>query len=60
MAEAIPGIEFTENNRGGLYIRCENYIYQIKTNGKQKALYRCPYRFSITFAPVKKVSFSPT
>ena len=42
MAEAIPSIEFTENNRGGLDIRCENYIYQIKTTGKQKALYRCP------------------
>ena len=42
MAEAIPSIEFIENNRRGLYIRCENYIYQIKTTGKQNALYRCP------------------
>ena len=42
MAAAIPNIEFTENNRGGLDIRCENYIFQVKTTGKKAALYRCP------------------
>ena len=29
MAAAIPNIEFTNNNRGGLDIRCENYIFQV-------------------------------
>ena len=42
MAAAIPNIEFTNNNRGGLDIRCENYIFQVKTTGKKAALYRCP------------------
>ena len=39
MAAAIPNIEFTENNRGGLDIRCENYIFQVKTTGKNYILY---------------------
>ncbi len=42
MDAAIPYIEFTNNNRGGLDIRCENYIFQVKTTGKKAALYRCP------------------
>ena len=43
MAAAIPDIKFTENNRGGFDIRCENYIFQKKKiTGKQAALYRCP------------------
>ena len=41
MAAAIPDIKFTKNNRGGFDIRCENYIFQKKTTGKQAALYRC-------------------
>jgi hypothetical protein len=36
MAAAIPNIEFTNNNRGGLDIRCENYIFQVKLYLKDK------------------------
>ena len=38
MAAAIPDIKFTENNRGGFDIRCENYIFRKKNTGIKAAL----------------------